>query len=366
VLVLCSDSTNVDRPGHTRSEVEVGAALAERFAGARGRIILATFASHIHRIQQVLTQADRLGRKVALLGRSMERNVAVAADLGYLHVPDGLLLSLEELVALPPERQVILSTGSQGEPHSALALMAAGEHKYVQVARGDLVVISARVIPGNERTVGRVINALYRQGAEVLYEDNAFVHVSGHASQEDLKTMLTLTRPRYFVPVHGEYRHLLSHARLAAAVGVPADHIFLIEDGAGLEITAAGATVVGGIPAGRVLVDGKGVGDVGAVVLRDRELLSEDGVVAVSLGVDAKGAVVAGPEIAARGVFYMKESEALVEALRAAVLTALTEPAADEPRDREALAARVRTAVRQFMNQRFQRKPVVLPLILEV
>src|SRR5204863_33462 len=190
VAVLCSDSTNVDRPGHTRSEIEVGAALAERFDRATGRIILATFASHIHRIQQVLTLAAARRRRVALLGRSMEKNVAIASELGYLRVPSGLLAPLEEMVALPPERQVILSTGSQGEPNSALALMAAGEHKYVQIARGDLVVISARVIPGHERTVGRVINALYRLGAEVLYEDNAFVHVSGHASQEDLKLML--------------------------------------------------------------------------------------------------------------------------------------------------------------------------------
>ena len=366
VLVLCSDSTNVDRPGHTRSELEVGAALAERFAGAAGRIIVATFASHIHRIQQILTQAERLGRRVALLGRSMERNVAIAAELGYLRVPDGLLRPLEDLVALPPERQVILSTGSQGEPNSALTLMAAGEHKYVHVARGDLVVISARVIPGHERTVGGVINALYRLGAEVLYEGNAFVHVSGHASQEDLKRMLSLTRPRYFVPVHGEYRHLLGHARLAASTGLPSEHIFLIEDGSGLEVTPSSARVVEGFPAGRVLVDGKGVGDVGAVVLRDRQILNEDGVIAVSLAVDAKGALVAGPEIATRGVIYVKESEALLDALRAAVIAALGERASDEPWDREALGARVRTAVRQFVNLRFQRKPVVLPMILEV
>jgi len=366
VLVLCSDSTNVDRPGHTRSEIEVGAALAERFAVASGRIILATFASHIHRIQQVLTLAARFGRRVALLGRSMERNVAAATELGYLTIPDGLVRPLEDVVALAPERQLILSTGSQGEPNSALALMAAGEHKYCQIARGDLVVLSARVIPGNERTIGRVVNSLYRRGAEVLYDDNAFVHVSGHASQEDLKLMLNLTRPRYFVPVHGEYRHLLGHARLAGTVGLTPERIFLIEDGAGLEVTKTAARVVEGFPAGRVLVDGKGVGDVGAVVLRDRQILADDGVIAVSLTVDGKGHVVAGPEIASRGVFYMKESEALVEELRASVVAALAERAPEEPWDREAIGARVRTAVRQFVNQRFQRKPVVLPMILEV
>jgi ribonuclease J len=366
VLVLCSDSTNVDRPGHTRSELEVGAALAERFAAASGRIIVATFASHIHRIQQVLTQAARHGRQVALLGRSMERNVAIAAGLGYLRVPDELLLPLEELVALPAGRQLILSTGSQGEPNSALALMAAGEHKYVQIASGDLVVISARVIPGNERTVGHVVNALYRLGAEVLYENNAFVHVSGHASQEDLKRMLGLTQPRYFLPVHGEYRHLLGHVRLAASVGIPPERIFLIEDGRGLEVTPSGARVVTDIPAGRVLVDGKGIGDVGAVVLRDRQILSEDGVIAVSLAVDAKGALVAGPEIASRGVVYVRESEALLDALRAAVIAALGERSAEEPWDREAIATRVRAAVRQFINQRFQRRPVVFPMVLQV
>jgi ribonuclease J len=366
VLVLCSDSTNVDRPGHTRSELEVGAALAERFAAASGRIIVATFASHIHRIQQVLTQAARHGRQVALLGRSMERNVAIAAELGYLRVPDELLLPLEELVALPAGRQLILSTGSQGEPNSALALMAAGEHKYVQIASGDLVVISARVIPGNERTVGHVVNALYRLGAEVLYENNAFVHVSGHASQEDLKRMLGLTQPRYFLPVHGEYRHLLGHVRLAASVGIPPERIFLIEDGRGLEVTPSGARVVTDIPAGRVLVDGKGIGDVGAVVLRDRQILSEDGVIAVSLAVDAKGALVAGPEIASRGVVYVRESEALLDALRAAVIAALGERSAEEPWDREAIATRVRAAVRQFINQRFQRRPVVFPMVLQV
>jgi ribonuclease J len=244
--------------------------------------------------------------------------------------------------------------------------MAAGEHKHVQIARGDLVVISARVIPGNERTVGRVINALYRLGAEVLYDDNAFVHVSGHASQEDLKLMLKLTNPRYFVPVHGEYRHLLGHARLAASVGLDPERIFLVEDGTGIEVTPTTARVVPGYPTGRVLVDGKGIGDIGAVVLRDRQILAEDGVIAVAVTFDRGGALVAGPDIASRGVVYVKESETFLDDVRAAVRTALAERAPDEPWEREAIVARIRTAVRQLVTQRVQRKPIVLPIILEV
>ncbi len=366
VLVLCSDSTNVERPGHTPSEMDVGQALGTRFDGASGRIILATFASHIHRIQQVLTLAARTNRRVALLGMSMQKNVTIAAELGYLRVPDGVIVPLEELGELPAHRQVILSTGSQGEPNSALALMAAGEHKYVRVERGDLVIVSARVIPGNERTISRVVNALYRLGAEVLYEDNAFVHVSGHASQEDLKLMFNLTRPRYFIPVHGEYRHLLGHARLAESVGITPDRVFLIEDGMGVEFSPTAARVAGRFPAGRVLVDGKSVGDIGAVVLRDRQLLAEDGLVAVSLAVDRHGAVVAGPEIASRGFVYVKENEPLLEEMKKVVLAALAERDPDLPSDRELIGATVRSAVRHFTNQRFRRRPVVLPIILEV
>ena len=366
VLVLCSDSTNVDRPGHTRSEMDVGQALGDRFDAASGRIIIATFASHIHRIQHVLTLAARTGRRVALLGMSMQRNVTIASDLGYLRVPANVLVELEQLGELPPERQVILSTGSQGEPHSALSLMAAEEHKYVRIERGDLVIISARVIPGNERTIGRVVNSLYRLGAEVLYEDNAFVHVSGHASQEDLKMMFNLTRPRYFIPVHGEYRHLLSHARLAESVGIAHDRVFLIEDGTGVEASKTAARAVGPFPAGRVLVDGKSVGDIGAVVLRDRQLLAEDGLIAVSLAVGRDGTVLTGPEIASRGFVYVKENELLLEELKKAVLAALAERDPDVPYDREIVGATVRLAVRQFVNQRFRRRPVVLPIILEV
>ena len=366
VLVLCSDSTNVDRPGHTRSELDVGQALTERFARAGGRIIVATFASHIHRIQQVLTLAARHGRQVALVGMSMQKNVTIASTLGYLRVPDGLVVPLEELSGLAPDRQVILSTGSQGEPHSALALIAAGEHRSVQVERGDLVIISARVIPGNERTISRVVNDLLRLGAEVLWEDNAFVHVSGHASQEDLKLMLNLTRPRYFIPVHGEYRHLLGHARLAETVGLTPERIFLIEDGMGVEVTKTAARVLGRYPTGRVLVDGKGIGDIGAVVLRDRQLLAQDGLVSVSLAINRAGAVLAGPEIATRGFVYVKENEPLLETMKAAILEALARRDPSAPVDREALGALVRSTVRHFINQRFQRKPVVLPVILEV
>src|SRR5262249_3955095 len=274
---------------------------------------VATFASHIHRIQQVLNLAISCGRKVALLGRSMVANVAVASEMGYLKVPEGLLVSLEELGELPARRQVILSTGSQGETHSAVALIAAGEHKYVQVGPGDLVIFSSRVIPGNERVIGRAINGLLRRGAEVLWEDVAFVHVSGHASQDDLKHMLALTRPRYFMPVHGEYRHLLQHARLAESVGIPADRIFLVEDGEALELSRSSARLLSGYPASRVMVDGKGIGDVGAVVLRDRQLLAEAGMVVVALTVDREtGAIVAGPEIDSRGFVYMKEADELM------------------------------------------------------
>ena len=367
VLCLCSDSTNVGRPGRTGSETEVGEALQGRFAEAPGRILVATFASHIHRIQQVLNLAAAGGRQVALLGRSMVANVAVASEMGYLKVPEGLLVSLEDLGALPARKQVILSTGSQGETHSAVSLIAAGEHKYVEVGPGDLVIFSSRVIPGNERVIGRAINALLKRGAEVLWEDVAFVHVSGHASQEDLEQMIALTRPKYFMPVHGEYRHLLQHSRLAERAGVPRSQIFLVEDGFGLELSKSGARVLSGYPAGRVFVDGKGIGDVGQVVLRDRQLLAEAGMVVVALTVDkTTGSVVAGPEIASRGFVYMKEAEELMEEVKQAVREALAARQEPEVIDRELIGAVVRSAVRRFINQRFDRKPVVIPLVLEV
>jgi len=366
VLCLLADSTNVERPGSTPSEREVGRALAERFRRAPGRIILATFASHIHRLQQVFDLAAGVGRRVALLGRSMEVAVRIASELGYLRVPEGCLLPLEELAALPPARQVILSTGSQGEPNSAIALMAAEEHKHVQIAEGDLVILSARVIPGHERTVTKVVNQLLRLGAEVLWEPVAFVHVSGHASQDELRLMLNLVRPKFFIPVHGEYRHLLAHGRLAEEVGIPADHVFVIEDGQGVEFTKTSGRVLQRFPVGRVLVDGKGIGDVGAVVLRDRQLLAQDGMVVVAVTVDrGTGEIIAGPEIASRGWVYERESEAVLAEAKAVLRAALAARAGEEPMPRETLQSLLRGTLRRFISQRFDRKPIVLPIILE-
>ncbi len=366
VLCLMADSTNVDRPGTTPSEREVGRHLAERFRRAPGRIILATFASHIHRIQQALDLAAAFGRRVALLGRSMETNVRLAAELGYLRVPEECLVPLEELAGLPPYRQVILSTGSQGEPNSAMALMAAEEHKYVQVAEGDLVILSARIIPGHERTITKLVNQLLRLGAEVLWEPVAFVHVSGHAAQDELRLMQSLVRPGFFIPVHGEYRHLLGHARLAQEVGVPADRVFVIEDGQGVEFTKTSGRVLQRFPVGRVLVDGKGIGDVGAVVLRDRELLAQDGMVVVAVTVDrGTGEIIAGPEIASRGWVYERESETVLDEAKAILREALAARAGEEPMPRDVLQSLLRGTLRRFISQRYDRKPIVLPVILE-
>jgi ribonuclease J len=366
LLCLLSDSTNVDRPGTTPSEREVGRHLAERFRKAPGRIILATFASHIHRIQQILDLAVATGRRVALLGRSMEANVRIAAELGYLRVPDGCLVALEELSGLPAYRQVILSTGSQGEPNSAMALMAAEEHKHVQVAEGDLVILSARIIPGHERTITKLVNQLLRLGAEVLWEPVAFVHVSGHAAQEELKLVLNLVRPTFFIPVHGEYRHLLAHGRLAQEVGIPADHVLVIEDGQAVEFTKTASRVLQGIPVGRVLVDGKGIGDVGAVVLRDRQLLAQDGMVVVAVTVDrGTGEIIAGPEIASRGWVYERESEAVLEEAKTVLREALAARSGEEPMARDVLQSLLRGTLRRFITQRYDRKPIVLPIIMD-
>ena len=362
VLVLCSDSTNVGRPGHTAPRPWWASARGrspERRAHHRRHL-----ASHIHRIQQVLDLAAQCHRHVALLGKSMMTNVAVAQDMGYLTVPEGLVLPLEELAELPAQRQVIVSTGSQGEPNSALSLIAAGDHKYVTWAGRPLIF--SRADPVQRSRDRPRDHALLRRGAEVSGITCLRARLVD-ASQEDLKQMLALTRPRYFVPVHGEFRHLLQHARLAEGVGIPKDRIFLIEDGLGLEVTVSGTRVLGGYPAGPVLVDGKGVGDVGSVVLRDRQLLAEAGMLVIALTIDrTTGLIVAGPEIVSRGFVYMKEADALMDEVKTAVRDALAGRKAPEAFDRELVGAMVRSAARRFINQRFQRKPVVLPVILEV
>jgi ribonuclease J len=275
-------------------------------------------------------------------------------------------VALEELSGLPAYRQVILSTGSQGEPNSAMALMAAEEHKHVQVAEGDLVILSARIIPGHERTITKLVNQLLRLGAEVLWEPVAFVHVSGHAAQEELKLVLNLVRPTFFIPVHGEYRHLLAHGRLAQEVGIPADHVLVIEDGQAVEFTKTASRVLQGIPVGRVLVDGKGIGDVGAVVLRDRQLLAQDGMVVVAVTVDrGTGEIIAGPEIASRGWVYERESEAVLEEAKTVLREALAARSGEEPMARDVLQSLLRGTLRRFITQRYDRKPIVLPIIMD-
>ncbi|MFQ5881999.1 MAG: ribonuclease J [Candidatus Methylomirabilales bacterium] len=367
VLVLLSDSTNALRPGFTPSERTVGKALEEIFRTVRRRIIIACFASHIHRVQQILEVAARMGRKVAIHGKSMVANTRIAADLGYLRIPPGVLIRLDELRDLSPEEAVIITTGSQGEPLSAIARMAAGEHKQIEITPGDTVIFSARVIPGNEKSIARTINQLFKRGAEVITEELALVHVSGHPCQEELKLMLNLTRPKFFVPIHGEYRHRHHHARLAVAVGVDPDHICLAENGDILEFTPHSGRIVGKVAGGRVLVDGKGVGDVRDAVLRDRQHLSQDGMVVVVVGLHQQTrAVVAGPEIVSRGFVYLQDAEDLFDEAKRLV-TEVLERCTEEERGNEViLKEKIKAALRKFIQKTFDRRPMILPVIIQV
>ncbi|NLG85490.1 MAG: ribonuclease J [Firmicutes bacterium] len=367
VLVLLSDSTNVERPGYTPSERALGENFEEFFRQAHGRIIVASFASNIHRVQQIVNAAAAHGRKVAFAGRSMINVATIAMDLGYLQVPPGMLIDLEDVDLLPPNRVAIITTGSQGEPMSALSRMANAEHRYISIIPGDTVIISASTVPGNEKLVARTINYLFKQGARVLYEAVSGVHVSGHASQEELKLMLNLTRPKFFVPIHGEYRHLVQHAGLAAEVCVPRENIFIAENGDVLEFTPDSGRVGGRIAAGPVLVDGLGVGDVGQVVLRDRRQLAQDGILIIALSVEKEtGQVLAGPDVVTRGFVYVKESEALIEDIREQVRQIY-----QRCRDRRSLEwLPVKTAIREdlarYLYERTKRRPMILPIILEI
>ena len=368
IRLLLSDSTNAEEEGHTDSERKVGRVLADLFAAhADKRVIMACFASHIHRVQQIADAAITNGRTIATLGRSMGRNVALARSMGLLSIPDESLVDIEKIRDLDPRRVCIISTGSQGEPMSALALMAAADNKWISVGEGDLVVLSSHAIPGNETSVGKVIDGLSRLGAEVVHSGLAEVHVSGHAKRDELKIMLSLAEPECFIPVHGEFRHLSHHARLAEEMGVDADHILLAEDGDVVEMTAQGVDFAGEVPCGYLYVDGI-VGDVGQGVLRDRRVLAEEGVVVLVVTVDAQsGEVLTGPEIITRGWVYAPEAEELLGEARLAVLAALEELAdAGGPVDFEVLRRRARQALGRFVSERTRRRPMIVPIVMEV
>ncbi len=367
VLVAFSDSTNAERPGYTLSEKEVGATILDIFRTSKQRIILATFASNVHRIQQVIDAACQYKRKVAVVGRSMVNVVQIAQDLGYLNVCEGALIDIDELKTLPPNRAVILTTGSQGEPMSALTRISMSEHRKVQIMPGDTVVIAATPIPGNEKLVSRTIDNLFKRGANVIYERVSGIHVSGHASQEELKLMLNLLKPRYLIPVHGEYRHLIHHAQLAVKAGIREQNTFVVENGQILEFTKRTGRVVGQVTSGKVLIDGLGVGDVGNVVLRDRRLLSQDGILIVVLGLDSESRVVSGPEIYSRGFVYVKESEGLLEEAREQVTRLLDSKWENcTKQDWSSLKNNVRDTMSRFFWEKTHRRPMVLPIIMEM
>ncbi|HET9690721.1 MAG TPA: ribonuclease J [Acidimicrobiales bacterium] len=367
VRLLLADSTNAEEEGHTDSESSVGQVLKDLFvAHPDKRVIVACFASHIHRIQQIADAAVANGRTVATLGRSMGKNVALARSMGLLRIPDDRLVDIEKVGSLDPRRVCVISTGSQGEPMSALSLMAAGENKWLTVGDGDLVVLSSHAIPGNETSVGKVIDGLVRLGAEVVHSGLAKVHVSGHARREELKTLLSLARPDCFTPVHGEFRHLSHHTRLARQMGVDPSRILLAEDGDVLELTDDGIDFAGEVPAGYLYVDGI-VGDVGRGVLRDRRVLAEEGVVIVSLTVDARtGEVLTGPEIITKGWVYAPEAESLLEEARAAVIAGVEEATASGKADYETIKRRARSALGRFVTERTRRRPMIVPVVMEV
>jgi len=367
VLALLSDSTNAERAGYSLSERIVGETFDNAFRKAPGRIIIATFATNVHRLQQAFTAAKRHGRNVAVVGRSIENVTRIAADLGYLKIPSGILVDIGEINRIAPEKLTILTTGSQGEPMSALTRMALGEHRWVEVVPGDTVLISAIPIPGNEKLVARTIDLLFKLGAEVIYEALAGIHVSGHASQEELKLLINLVKPTYFIPIHGEYRHLIKHSRLAQGLGIPNDNIFVAENGQIIEFTEKGAAINGRVPSGRVLVDGLGVGDVGNIVLRDRKQLSEDGIMIVVVTISKEsGSVLAGPDIVSRGFVYVRESEELIEEAREKVRMALEKGEEQRVTEWSAIKNNVKEVLSRYLYEKTRRRPMIIPIIMEL
>jgi len=367
VLALLADSTNVERPGYSDSEMKVGERFDQLFKGCEKRIIVTTFASNVHRIQQIINSAHKYRRKVGITGRSMENIIKVSMDLGYLKVPDGVLLELSQLSGLPKNKQVIITTGSQGESMSALYRMAFSGHRQVEIDAGDRVIISASAIPGNEKTVSAVIDELFHKGAEVVYDRLAELHVSGHACQEELKMMLALTQPKFFIPVHGEHRHLRRHAALAQTMGIHPNNIIISENGRVIELTKKSVKLGETIHCGKVLVDGTGVGDVGAVVLRDRRHLAQDGMVVVVMTLSAEDAeVISGPDIITRGFVYVKESDALMDDLRRVVMESIDSCTNNGIIDWVSIKTKVKTNLTGFLYKKTKRSPMILPVIMEV
>jgi ribonuclease J len=367
VLLLMCDSTNVEREGYTMSERTVGEAFEEIFRKANGRILVATFASNVHRVQQIVNAAIKFNRKVAICGRSMVNVVRVALELGYLNIPEGMLIDVDNINKYRPDKVVIVTTGSQGEPMSALSRMASSEHKKVEIVPGDLVVISASPIPGNEKFISRVINELFKKGAEVIYESLADIHVSGHAFVEELKLIHRLVKPKFFMPVHGEYRHLKQHANLANKLGMKSENIFIMGIGKVLELNSEQARINGSVSSGRILVDGLGVGDVGNIVLRDRKHLSQDGLIVVVITIEgSSGKVVAGPDIISRGFVYVRESEDLMENMRIVSKKALDQCDEHKRCDWSAIKSVTKDGLRNYIYEKTKRKPMILPIIMEV
>ncbi len=364
-LLLLSDSTNAEKGGFTFSEKEVMRAFESIFSSSRGRIIIATFASNIHRIQQIVDVSARHGRKVSLCGKSIVTNADIALRLGYLRMPENTWLRLDQILKLPDEEVVIVTTGSQGEPMSVLSRIATDEHKSIKIREGDTVILSSKMIPGNERSIGKIINHLFRRGADVIYEKVSEVHVSGHASKEELKLMLNLVRPEYFMPVHGEYRHLVYHSHLGRKVGIPDENIFIMHDGEVLEIDSAGARKNGTVPSGRVFIDGKG--DIEDMVLRDRRRLAHDGVLIVIMAMEkTSGTISSGPDLVSRGFIPEEESEGFLDGAREVILDTLGTLEPEVIQDLSLLKARIRGGLKKYIYKAINRRPMILPIVFEI
>ncbi len=366
-IMLC-DSTNATRTGYSMSEQTVGDTIENIFRNSEARIIIATFSSNVHRVQRIIDTAVMFGRKVAISGRSMINVVNLSIELGYLKVPANVIVDINKIKNIPDKKLVIITTGSQGEPMSALARMASSEHKAVAIKKGDMVILSSSPVPGNEKTVSNVVNKLFEKGAEVIYSDIADIHVSGHACEEELKLMHSLIRPKYFMPVHGEFRHLMRHAEIAESLGMEKDHVFILENGNVLAINSKKAEMLKEEVASQaVFVDGLGVGDVGNIVLRDRKLLSESGLIIVVAGIDRNsGLIVSGPDIISRGFVYVRENENLIEQARKIAQTTIEKCLDDNVTDWNALKGAVRDELRGFIYKKTGRSPVILPIFLEV